>query len=79
MFTDDEAAARYDGITWVAGTAAQADWDGEVLRVDRMKLRFLDEAILAAAAGFDIEARYGRGDAPVGPGTRELLTIARRA
>lgn len=56
--------------------------DGEVLRVDRSRLRFLDVPTLGAflaEAGFVIEAQYGdwqRG--PVTDTSGEIVTIARR-
>ncbi|WP_155373460.1 class I SAM-dependent methyltransferase [Catellatospora vulcania] len=56
--------------------------DGDVLRVDRSRLRFLDVPALAAflaEAGFVIEAQYGdwhRG--PVTGSSREIVTIACR-
>ncbi|GIG00494.1 class I SAM-dependent methyltransferase [Catellatospora citrea] len=56
--------------------------DGEVLRVDRSRLRFLDVPALGAflaEAGFVIEAQYGdwqRG--PVTGTSGEIVTIARR-
>jgi SAM-dependent methyltransferase len=55
---------------------------GTVLRRDHASLRFLSEADLdgfLAAAGFTVEARYGDWyRAPVGSGSREIVTIARR-
>ncbi|GAA1952976.1 class I SAM-dependent methyltransferase [Kitasatospora viridis] len=69
-----------DGVVTFTGTLA--DPDGTVLRVDRERLRFLEEAALdalLAEAGFEVEARYGdwtRG--PVTPDSREIVTIARR-
>jgi SAM-dependent methyltransferase len=67
----------------VTFTETIGDPDGTVLRVDRASLRFLDVAALAAflaGAGFAVEAQYGdwrRG--PVTDGSREIVTIARRA
>ncbi|GAA1243885.1 class I SAM-dependent methyltransferase [Kitasatospora nipponensis] len=68
------------GVVTFTGTTATPD--GTVLRVDRARLRFLEEAALDALlhdAGFTIEARYGdwrRG--PVTAASREIVTIARR-
>jgi len=75
---------RVDSVTGdlVSFTSTTAAPDGSVLRVDRTTLRFLaPEPLdgLLAAAGFEIEARYGDWDGtPVNPGSHELITIARR-
>lgn len=54
---------------------------GTVLRTDHTCLRFLAPATLdafLAGAGFAVEARYGDWDrSPVGPDSREIVTIAR--
>lgn len=77
MLSDTDTAR--DVVTLTGTTAAP---DGTVLRSDRTRLRFLDEATLdgfLAEAGFETEARYGdwhRG--PVTAASREIITIARR-
>lgn len=68
------------GVVTFAGSTATRD--GTPLRVDRTRLRFLDEVRLDAfltAAGFAVESRYGdwRGG-PVTADSREIVTIARR-
>ncbi|WP_435602273.1 methyltransferase domain-containing protein [Streptomyces sp. bgisy130] len=68
-----------DVVTFTGTTAAA---DGTVLRVDRTRLRFLDEAVLdafLADAGFVVETRCGDWDGgPVTGTSREIITIARR-
>ena len=75
-----EVESVVDDVVTFTGTTARSD--GEVLRVDRTSLRFLDAARLdafLADAGFTIEARYGDWDrSPVTATSRELITIARR-
>jgi SAM-dependent methyltransferase len=67
-----------DVVTF-AGTTADAD--GQVLRVERTSLRFLDPTTLDAfltRAGFEIEARFGDWQrAPLNDESREIITIAR--
>jgi SAM-dependent methyltransferase len=67
----------------VTFTETSIDWDpGDVLRVDRSRLRFLDVPTLdgfLTAAGFEVEERYGdwhRG--PLTDASREIITVARR-
>ncbi|GAA3142834.1 class I SAM-dependent methyltransferase [Planomonospora alba] len=68
-----------DVVTFTETTSGP---DGAVLRVDRTRLRFLDESGLRAfltGAGFAIEAQYGdwhRG--PVTAASRVVVTLARR-
>jgi SAM-dependent methyltransferase len=54
--------------------------DGEILRVDRARMRFLDRDALnerLSTAGFMIQSQYGDWDgAPRDPGSREIITIA---
>lgn len=73
-------AVTGDVVTFTGTTAGQ---DGEVLRTDRTKLRFLDVAPLEtflADAGLQITAQYGDWDrGPVTTASREIVTIARRA
>jgi SAM-dependent methyltransferase len=67
----------------VTFTETVSDAGGEVLRVDRTSLRFLDVPTLAkflADAGFEIQAQYGdwrRG--PMDESSRQIVTIARRS
>lgn len=72
-------AVTGDVVTFTGTTAAA---DGEVLRTDRTRLRFLDVAPLAAflsEAGLQIAAQYGDWDrGPVTAASREIITIARR-
>jgi SAM-dependent methyltransferase len=67
------------GVVTVRGTLAAAD--GRVLRVFTEPLRFLDAAALRdylTGAGFTVEAQYGDWDrAPLGPDSREIITVAR--
>src|SRR5690606_4686347 len=70
-----------DGVVTLTETTTDAD--GNVLRVDRAALRFLDVEPLnafLAEAGFTIEAQYGdwRGG-PITDASREIITIARAA
>jgi SAM-dependent methyltransferase len=63
-------------------TETTSDSEGRALRVDRASLRFLHvDALttLLAAAGLEVEARYGgwRRE-PFGPDSPEIITIARR-
>jgi hypothetical protein len=63
-------------------TETTGDPDGTVLRVDRGRLRFLDPGTLAgflAEAGLRVEAQYGGWSRePLGPASREIVTVARR-
>lgn len=65
----------------VTMTETTSDQSGPVLRVDRASLRFIDRDILAgflADAGFVIDAQYGGWSGePVGPGSLEIITVAR--
>src|SRR5690606_41907254 len=70
-----------DGVVTLTETTTGAD--GNVLRVDRAGLRFLDVEPLNAfltEAGFEIETQYGdwRGG-PITDASREIITIARAA
>ncbi|MFI5530395.1 class I SAM-dependent methyltransferase [Kitasatospora sp. NPDC051853] len=55
---------------------------GAVVRTDRSRLRFLDVPALdafLASAGLLVEARYGDWHhGPLAPGSREIVTVARR-
>lgn len=66
----------------VAFHGTTATPDGRVLRVDRAVLRFLELPALnslLAEAGYEIEAQYGDWErGPVGAGSREIVTVARR-
>lgn len=66
-------------VTFTQTTAAA---DGQVLRVDRADLRFMDVATLndfLADAGFDVTAQYGSWDrGPIDSSSREIITIARK-
>ncbi|MFI6815417.1 class I SAM-dependent methyltransferase [Nonomuraea sp. NPDC050328] len=67
-----------DVVTFTETTSVE----GEVARVDRTSLRFMDVATLngfLTEAGFEIEAQYGdwrRG--PITEESREIVTLARR-
>lgn len=67
----------------VTFTETTSDPDGAPLRVDRASLRFLDVEALAgllAAAGFEVEARYGGWSRePADPASPEIVTLARGA
>jgi SAM-dependent methyltransferase len=69
-----------DVVTMTETTAEPA---GEIIRVDRGTLRFLDVPTLArflAETGFTVDAQYGdwqRG--PITRDSREIVTIARRS
>jgi hypothetical protein len=69
-----------EGVVTVTETAA--DPDGGVLRVDRMRLRFMDVPTLnglLTEAGFEIESQYGDWQRnPVTDTTGMILTVARR-
>jgi SAM-dependent methyltransferase len=64
-------------------TETVAGDDGEVVRVDRGRLRFLDIERLNAFvtnAGLSVDAQGGDWDgSPVRPASEEIITIARRA
>lgn len=66
----------------VALTETTADADGQVLRVDRGELRFMDVATLnafLAGAGFEIAAQYGTWDRrPIDASSREIITVVRK-
>jgi SAM-dependent methyltransferase len=66
----------------VTFTESTAEPDGEVLRVDRATLRFLNVPTLGAFladAGFAIEAQYGSWDrGPITSESRLIITIAKR-
>lgn len=68
-----------DVVTFDDAIAAR---NGDVLRVDRGSLRFLDTDGLddrLAEAGFEVEHRYGNWDrSPLTPTSPEIITIARR-
>jgi SAM-dependent methyltransferase len=65
----------------VAFTETTREPDGQPLRRDRARLRFLDADSLGeylAAAGFRVEAQYGSWSRePLGPTSPEIITIAR--
>jgi hypothetical protein len=66
----------------VTFTETTAELDGNVLRVDRASLRFLDLVTLNALllrAGFEVESQYGDWHRGAITGTsREIITIALR-
>jgi hypothetical protein len=69
-----------DVVTFDDAIAARG---GDILRVDRGSLRFLDSGGLddrLADAGFEIEHRYGDWDRSALTGTSpEIITVARRS
>lgn len=75
-----EVESTDGGVVVLTETTALAD--GEVLRVDRGSLRFLDVAAIGAflaEAGFEVIAQYGGWDsAPIDAASREIITIARK-
>ncbi|NUR72334.1 MAG: class I SAM-dependent methyltransferase [Hamadaea sp.] len=66
----------------VTFTSLVSDTSGAVLRTEQTALRFLDVATLNAfidEAGFAIDDQFGGWDGtPIGPDSREIITIARR-
>jgi SAM-dependent methyltransferase len=65
----------------VALAEVTSDGENRRMRVDRARLRFMDNQTLAAfldGAGFDIEAQYGNWDrSALSPSGPEIITIAR--
>lgn len=76
--TYDVESVVEDVVTF---TETTRDADGDPLRTDRARLRFLDVDTLGeylAAAGFRVEAQYGSWSRePLGPKSPEIITIAR--
>ncbi|MEV6964795.1 class I SAM-dependent methyltransferase [Hamadaea sp. NPDC051192] len=72
-------AVEGDVVTF---TGLLGDADGTVLRTEQTALRFLDVPALNAfltEAGFAIDDQFGGWDGtPIGPDSREIITIARR-
>ncbi|WP_116951687.1 class I SAM-dependent methyltransferase [Jiangella endophytica] len=77
VWHDVEAVAN--GLVTLTETTGTRD--GTPLRVDRATLRFTDAATLdalLAAAGFEVEERYGWWDRrPLAPDSRLIITVAR--
>lgn len=66
------------GVVTLTETTAEAD--GQIVRVDRAELRFMDVATLndfLAETGFEVTAQYGNWDrGPLDAASREIITIA---